>query len=50
LHDKEWFIDEGLAAGDTVVINGALKLRAGVPVRITETAGETTADNTTNTN
>jgi membrane fusion protein (multidrug efflux system) len=50
LHGKEWFIDEGLAAGDTVVISGALKLRAGVPVRITETAGQTPADSTTNAN
>jgi len=44
LHDKEWFIDAGLAAGDTVVVNGALKLRAGVPVRVTEPAGQMPAD------
>jgi len=44
LHDKEWFIEEGLAAGDTVVVKGALKLRAGVPVRITEPGGQTPAD------
>jgi membrane fusion protein (multidrug efflux system) len=43
-HGKEWFIDTGLAAGDTVVVSGALKLRAGVPVMITEPAGQTPAD------
>jgi membrane fusion protein (multidrug efflux system) len=50
LHDKEWFIDEGLAAGDTVVVKGALKLRAGVPVRITEPGGQTPADSSPNEN
>lgn len=35
-HDDKWFIDKGLAAGDTVVVDGALKLRAGVPVEIVE--------------
>ena len=30
--EKDWFIEQGLKAGDTVVVNGALKLRAGVPV------------------
>jgi membrane fusion protein (multidrug efflux system) len=50
LHDNEWFIDEGLAAGDTVVVKGALKLRAGVPVRITEPGGQTPADSSPNEN
>ena len=50
LHDKEWFIDAGLAAGETVVVNGALKLRAGVPVRISEAAGQMPADSSTNAN
>jgi len=44
-HDKDWFIDTGLAAGDTVVTSGALRLRAGVPVKITEAAGQTPANN-----
>jgi membrane fusion protein (multidrug efflux system) len=35
LGDK-WFIDSGLKGGETVVVNGALKLRAGVPVKIIE--------------
>ena len=35
-HDDKWFIDKGLAAGDVVVVDGALKLRAGVPVEIVE--------------
>jgi len=43
-HGDDWFIDAGLVAGDTVVVSGALKLRAGIPVRITEPAGQTPAD------
>ena len=50
LHGKEWFIDAGLAAGDTVVISGALKLRAGVPVTITEPAVQVPADDSTKAN
>jgi membrane fusion protein (multidrug efflux system) len=43
-HDKDWFIDAGLKAGDTVVVTGALKLRPGVPVNITEPAAQSPAD------
>jgi len=50
LHHKDWFIDEGLAAGDTVVVSGALRLRPGIPVRITESAVQASADPTTNAN
>ncbi|MCG6899569.1 MAG: efflux RND transporter periplasmic adaptor subunit [Gammaproteobacteria bacterium] len=50
LHHKDWFIDEGLAAGDTVVVSGALRLRPGIPVRITESAVQASADSTTNAN
>jgi len=46
--DKNWFIEQGLKAGDTVVVNGALKLRAGVPVKITEPAKQPAADTSTN--
>ena len=35
-HEDLWFIDKGLSAGDVVVVGGALKLRAGVPVEIVE--------------
>ncbi len=35
-YGKLWFVDEGLEDGETVVVDGALRLRAGVPVRITE--------------
>jgi membrane fusion protein (multidrug efflux system) len=45
-HEKDWFIDEGLKAGDTVVISGALRLRAGVPVKISGTAAQAPAENT----
>ena len=49
-HDKDWFIDKGLAAADTVVVTGALKLRAGVPVKIIEPATPSPAASSTNTN
>jgi membrane fusion protein, multidrug efflux system len=49
-HGKDWFIDAGLAAGDTVVVTGALKLRAGVPVKVIEPDGELPADRSTNAN
>ena len=35
-HEDKWFIDKGLNAGDVVVVGGALKLRAGIPVEIVE--------------
>ena len=35
-HEDDWFIDEGLEGGETVVVNGALKLRAGATVNIIE--------------
>lgn len=35
-HGDDWFIDEGLQAGETVVVDGALKLRAGSKVTIVE--------------
>ena len=44
----EWFIEDGLQAGETVVVDGALKLRAGAPVNIvepdTEAAGAEAGD------
>jgi membrane fusion protein (multidrug efflux system) len=33
---EDWFIDAGLEDGETVVVDGALKLRAGVEVEIIE--------------
>jgi membrane fusion protein (multidrug efflux system) len=33
-HEDDWLIDSGLRDGETVVVDGALKLRAGVPVTI----------------
>lgn len=33
-HEDQWFIDEGLADGETVVVEGALKLQAGTPIRV----------------
>ena len=35
-HGDDWFVDEGLKSGDRVVVDGALKLRAGAAVRIVE--------------
>ena len=43
-HEDDWFIEQGLEAGDTVVVNGALKLRAGVPVQITQPESQPSAD------
>ncbi len=34
--EDSWFIDKGLKEGDTIVVDGALKLRAGVPVQVVE--------------
>ena len=39
-HDDQWFVDEGLEGGETVVVDGALKLRAGVPVKIVDAEDE----------
>ena len=38
--EDQWFIDDGLQGGETVVVDGALKLRAGVPVEIVEPAAD----------
>jgi len=35
-HGDKWFIDKGLNSGEVVVVGGALKLRAGIPVEIVE--------------
>lgn len=37
-HGDDWFIIKGLSAGDTVVVDGAIKLSAGLPVKIAEPA------------
>jgi membrane fusion protein (multidrug efflux system) len=39
-HDEDWFIDSGLKDGETVVVDGALRLRAGAPVKLAEPASE----------
>ena len=35
-HEDQWFVDQGLQGDETVVVEGALKLRAGAPVKIVE--------------
>lgn len=35
-HADDWFIDAGLKDGETVVVDGALKLRAGAPVQVVQ--------------
>jgi len=35
-HGDEWFVNAGIKDGETVVVDGALKLRAGVPVKVVE--------------
>ena len=37
-HEDQWFVDQGLQGDETVVVEGALKLRAGAPVKIVEPA------------
>lgn len=37
---NDWFVDTGLEGGETVVVDGALKLRAGVPVNIVDREDE----------
>ena len=34
----QWFIDSGLSTGDTVVVDGAMKVSAGSPVKIVDAA------------
>ena len=34
LYGRDWFITEGLKAGDQVVVNGGLTLRPDIPVTI----------------
>lgn len=38
-HGDEWFVDEGLEGGETVVVDGALKLRPDVQVKIVDPDG-----------
>jgi hypothetical protein len=37
-------VDEGLEGGETVVVDGALKLRHGMPVKIIETESDETSN------
>lgn len=39
---EQWFVDKGLQAGETVVVEGALKLRAGVPVKVMDPKADKT--------
>ena len=39
-YGDEWFIGQGLEGGETVVVDGVLKLRAGASVTITEPESE----------
>lgn len=42
-HENDWFIDEGLHAGDKVVVEGLLSLRPGMTVQIKSAAEQTAA-------
>lgn len=35
-YGDEWFVDQGLLGGETVVVDGAMKLQAGVPLEVSE--------------
>ena len=39
-YGDEWFINKGLNPGERVVVDGAIKLAAGIPVKITQPAAE----------
>jgi membrane fusion protein (multidrug efflux system) len=43
-YGDEWFVDEGLEGGETVVVDGALKLRPGMTVKIIETESDETSN------
>ncbi len=45
-HGDDWFISEGLAGGDRVVIDGALRLGPGTPVMVTDAAVDKAAAST----
>ncbi|MDH5203281.1 MAG: efflux RND transporter periplasmic adaptor subunit, partial [Nitrospirota bacterium] len=44
-HGNDWFITKGLSTGDSVVVDGAIKLSAGLPVKIAE-PGQKQSQNT----
>jgi len=39
-YGDEWFINSGLASGERIVVDGAIKLAAGVPVKIAQPAAQ----------
>jgi len=45
-HGDDWFILEGLAAGERVVVDGALALTSGAPVVVTQTLAGAAAEST----
>jgi membrane fusion protein (multidrug efflux system) len=34
-HDKQWIISQGLEEGDSVIVDGVVKVRPGLPVKLT---------------
>lgn len=42
-YGDEWFISRGLNGGERVAVDGAIKVAAGVPVKVVEAAGQTPA-------
>lgn len=43
-HENDWFIDEGLQAGDRVVVDGVLLLQPGSPLKVVESSDKTKPD------
>lgn len=37
---NDWFIPQGLSAGDRVIVDGAIRVAAGVPVKVTGEASD----------
>ena len=40
----QWLVEDGLAAGDKVIVEGLQKIQPGAPVQATEAGTEATAD------
>ena len=48
-YEDNWFIDEGLASGDRVVVDGALRLAPGAAVDVKDAAGSSSTTPSTST-
>ena len=42
-YEDQWFITSGLAAGDTLIVDGVMRLAPGAPVQVVEPAAKAPA-------